>query len=352
MTSAAPITAEELYHKLKNVRVGGSVCQYSLKKCGELVPLVNAINALKTEKDAVILVHSYASPEIIYGVADFVGDSYKLSRDAMMTKAKVIVFVAVRFMGETAKIVNPDKEVLVPARDPGCTLADSITAAQVRQLRQEFPDYTFVCYVNTTAEVKAECDVCVTSANVYQVVERIPSDKIYFLPDKYMGMNLKNEAARRKLKKDIRYFSGVCYVHEEYTREQIMKIRTEYPGAKIVSHPECNAEVVANSDFVGGTEQMLDYMRKTKAKQFLMLTECGLSARLQSEFPDKELVGSCTLCKYMKSNTLEDILSTLKSPKPSERIVIDENVRVRALGCLEAMFRYAEQGPARKVVCE
>jgi quinolinate synthase len=288
MAPVTAMTADDLYAKLKNVRIGGNVCQFSLKKCAELVPLINEINVLKKEMNAVILVHSYVTPEIVYGVADHVGDSYKLSRDAMRTKAKIIVFVAVRFMGETAKIVNPDKEVLVPAPDAGCTLADAITAEEVRRLKKEFPGYAFVCYVNTTAEVKAECDVCVTSANVYQVVERFPSDKIYFLPDKFMGMNLKNEMAKRNIKKDIQFFSGSCYVHEEYTGEQIFKIRSEYPEAKIVSHPECNAEVVANSDFVGGTEQMLDYMRKTQAKQFLMLTECGLSSRLQSEFPDKQ----------------------------------------------------------------
>lgn len=352
MVSAVITTPEELYAKLKNVRVGGSVCQYSLKKCAEMVPLINEINRLKKEKDTVILVHSYVTPEIVYGVADFVGDSYKLSRDAMKTKAKTIVFVAVRFMGETAKIVNPAKEVLVPAPEAGCTLADAITAEDVRRLKKEFPGYAFVCYVNTTAEVKAECDVCVTSANVYQVVERFPSDKIYFLPDKFMGINLVNAMAKRGVKKDIRFFSGTCYVHEDYTQEQIFKVRTEYPGVRIVSHPECNAEVVANSDFVGGTEQMLDYMRKTRAKQFLMLTECGLSSRLQSEFPDKELVGSCSLCKYMKSNTLEDVLRVLKAPTDKERIVVAEDVRVRALKSLESMFKYAEPGTPKKVVCE
>ncbi|MBF0569345.1 MAG: quinolinate synthase NadA [Candidatus Omnitrophica bacterium] len=346
------MTAQQLYEKLRNVRVGGNVCQYSLKKCEELVPLINEIQRLKAEKNAVVLVHSYVSPEIVYGVADFVGDSYKLSRDAINTDAKVIVFVAVRFMGETAKILNPDKEVIVPARDPGCTLADSITAEDVRKLRKSFPDHTFICYVNTSVDVKAECDICVTSANVYQIVERIPNDKIYFLPDKFMGLNLVNEMKRRKSNKTIRFWSGSCYVHEEYTREQILKVRLEYPDAKIVSHPECNAEVVANSDFVGGTEQMLDYMRKTPAKQFLMLTECGLSARLQSEFPGKELVGSCTLCKYMKSNTLEDIARSLKSPRSTERILIEEAVRLRALKSLEAMFKYTENVLVSRTVCE
>ena len=157
---------------------------------------------------------------------------------------------------------------------------------------------------------------------------------------------------RRKSPKAVRFWSGSCYVHEEYTEEQILKVRMEYPEAKIVSHPECNADVVANSDFVGGTEQMLDYMRKATSKRFLMLTECGLSARLQSEFPDKEIVGSCTMCKYMKSNTLKSILRVLKAPHPRERVQIDEAVRVRALKCLEEMFKYAEPVLSRKAACE
>jgi quinolinate synthase len=335
-------TAQALFEKLKNIKVGGTVCTYSLKKCEEFVPLINEINDLKEEKNAVILAHSYISPEIIYGVSDFVGDSYKLSRDAMTTTASTIVFTAVRFMGETAKILNPEKEVFIPAPLDGCTLADSINAAQVRALRQEFPGYTFMCYVNTTAEVKAECDVCVTSFNVYKIAENIPNDKIYFLPDKYMGQNLKNEMERRGVKKDIRFYNGSCYVHEDYGVEQILKIRLEYPDAKIVSHPECNPTVVDSSDFVGSTEQMLAYMRETESKEFLMLTECGLSSRLQSEFPDKKLVGSCTMCRYMKSNTLEDILRVLKNPLPKDRVVFDENIRLRALKSLEAMFYYTQ----------
>lgn len=343
--NAAHLTAEALFDKLKNIKLGagGTVCQFSLKKCAELVPVINEINDLKKAQNAVILAHSYISPEIIYGVADFVGDSYKLSLDAMKTTAKTIVFTAVRFMGETAKILNPEKEVLIPAVLDGCTLADAITAAQVRALRQEFPSYTFICYVNTTAEVKAECDVCVTSSNVYKIAENLPNDKIYFLPDRFMGQNLKNEMERKGINKDIRFFNGSCYVHEEYDIEQILKVRLEHPDAKIVSHPECNSTVVDNSDFVGSTEQMLGYMRETKSKEFLMLTECGLSSRLQSEFPDKKLVGSCTMCKYMKSNTLEDILRVLKSPLPKDKVIMDEATRLKALKSLEAMFHYANK---------
>ena len=342
MLTAHKITAQELYNRLKNIKIGGSVCQFSLKKCEELAPIVNEINELKEEQNAIILAHSYVSPEILYGVADFVGDSYELSKNAMSTKAKKIVFAAVRFMGETAQILNPEKEVLIPGLLDGCTLADSITGQDVRKLRREYPGYTFVCYINTSAAVKAECDVCVTSSNVYRIVANIPNEKIYFLPDKFMGQNLVNEMKAQGIKKDIRYYHGTCYVHEEYDVEQIFRIRSEYPNAKIVSHPECNSTVVANSDFVGSTEQMLAYMRETESQEFLMLTECGLSSRLQSEFPQKKLVGSCTMCRYMKSNTLEDILRVLKDPSPKDRVVFDEDVRLRALKSLEAMFYYTQ----------
>jgi quinolinate synthase len=343
MTTTQSITPQELYESLKNIKVGKDVCQFSLKKCEELTPLINEIRRLKQEKNAIVLAHSYVTPEITYGVADYVGDSYELSKFATTSNAKIIVFAAVRFMGETAQILNPQKEVFIPGLLDGCTLADAINAQDVRRLRQEFPGYTFVCYINTTAEVKAECDVCVTSANVYNIIQNIPNEKIYFLPDKFMGQNLIEEMKRRGVKKDIRYFNGVCYVHEEYGTDQIFKIRTEYPHAKIVSHPECKPAVCEASDFVGSTSQMLKYMRETDADEFLMLTECGLSSRLQKEFPQKKLVGSCTLCKYMKSNTLEDIARVLKNPTPRDRVVIDEATRAKALTCIQAMFTYAEK---------
>ncbi len=336
------MTAQQLHEKLKNIRVGGTVCHYSLKKCEELVPLVNEINVLKDEKNAVILAHSYVSPEITYGVADFVGDSYGLSKDAMATKATTIVFAAVRFMGETAKILNPEKEVLIPSVLDGCSLADSITAEKVVALRKQFPGYTFICYVNTSAEVKAECDVCVTSANVYKITQNFPNDKIYFLPDKLMGQNLAIEMKKRGIKKDIRYYDGTCYVHETYDPELIHRVRLEYPDVKVVSHPECVPAICAESDFVGSTTQMLRFMQKTNAKEFLMLTECGLASRLQSEMPEKKLVGSCVLCKYMKSNTLSDILRVLKNPEAKDRVILDETIRRRALKSLEAMFFYTQ----------
>lgn len=343
MLTKQHITPAKLYEILKNIKVGTHVCTYSLKKCEELTPIINEINDLKEEQNAVILAHSYVAPEIVYGVADYVGDSYQLSKDAVKSDAKRIVFAAVRFMGETAQILNPNKEVLIPAPLDGCTLADSITSEDVRKLRKQYPDYTFICYINTTAEVKAECDVCVTSSNVYTIAERVPNDKIYFLPDKYMGQNLIEEMKARGVHKDIQYWNGVCYVHEEYNPEDILRIRLEYPNAKIVSHPECTPAVVAHSDYVGSTSQMLKYMRETESKEILMLTECGLSSRLQVEFPDKKLVGSCTMCRYMKSNSLEHILRVLKNPTDRDRVIIDPETRMRAQKSIEAMFRYCEQ---------
>jgi quinolinate synthase len=346
------MTGADLFDKLKDVRISGGACSYTLEKCEAMAPLVNAINALKKERNAVILAHSYVSPEIVYGVADFTGDSYQLAKDATRTQADTIVFAAVRFMGETAKILNPSKRVLIPGTDTGCTLADAVTGDDVRRLRREFPEHTFVCYINTTADVKAECDVCVTSSNVYHIVETIPNDKIYFLPDKLMGENLRDEMFRRGVHKDIQVYEGTCYVHEEYDPEMVRFLRLKFPGVKVLSHPECNPGIIKVSDYVGSTSQMLDYVEKSKDSRFAMLTECGLSSRLQVEFPDKQIVGSCTLCKYMKSNSLEGILRVLIKPRPEDEVMLDEDVRLRAQRCIDAMFEYVERAPVSRAPLE
>jgi quinolinate synthase len=320
------LTAEKLYDVLKNVKLGGNVCQYNLKK----------------EKKAVILAHSYVSPEIIHGISDFSGDSYELSKKAQGTDSEIIVFCAVKFMAETAKILNPEKQVLVPSQFNGCTLADAITGDDVIRLKAVHPDHTFVCYINTSAEVKAECEVCVTSANVYKIVEAIPNDKIFFVPDKLMGINLQEEMKRRGVAKEIKLYEGTCYAHEQYDADMIEYIRQQFPEAKVLSHPECNAGVLKHSDYVGSTSQMIKYVKETDAKAYFMLTECGLTGRLQLELPEKKFVGSCTLCKYMKANKLEDILRVLKEPQPEDVVDLDESTRKRALNCIEQMFRFAE----------
>ena len=337
-------TAERLYEQLKNVESGTSG-PYSRERCEQMAPLVDEINRLKKEKNAVILAHSYVHPEIIYGVGDFTGDSYQLSKDAKATQAGLIIFVAVRFMAETAKALNPDKEVRIPSRLSGCSLADCITGADVRRLKAQHPDFTFVCYINTSAEVKAECDVCVTSSNVYNIVERIPSNKIYFLPDKLMGENVQDEMKRRGVEKEILLYDGNCYVHAEYDAGRVSRLRKKYPEIKILSHPECSRDIIEQSDVVASTTGLMDYMRQDKTgSAYLLLTECGLAGRAQVEMPGKVFIGPCLECRYMKSNSLEDIRRVLLNPAPEDIIEISPEVREGSLRCIDNMFRYVESG--------
>lgn len=342
------ITVEQLYKKLKNIRVGNPICKFTMERCEDLLPLIQRIETLKQEKNAIILAHNYVAPEILYGVADYRGDSYGLAKKARQSKADVIVFAAVRFMAETAKILNPDKVVLDPNPDGGCSLADGILDADVRRLRQEYPGYTFVCYINTTAAVKALCDVCVTSSNVYTIIERLENENIFFLPDRLMGQNVIDHIKSRGIKKNIALYDGTCYVHEEYKPESIDFIRLKNPGVKILVHPECEPGVVRKADFVGSTTGMLDHVRQSDKESFFLLTECGLTGILQSEYPDKQFVGACTMCKYMKANSLENVLRVLENPGPSQTIELPEKTRFKALQCIERMFDYAEPQLSKK----
>lgn len=337
------MTTQELYDRLHKIQPATVICNYNFETVEKMIPLIHEINELKKERNAVILAHSYAAPEIILSVADFNGDSFKLSRDAMNVQAKTIVFAAVRFMGETAKILNPEKQVLIPGPLSGCSLADSITGNDVVKLREKYPDHTFVCYINTTAEVKAHCDVCVTSSNVMKIVSNIPNNRIVFLPDKLMGLNLQAELKKQGIHKEIILHEGCCYVHEQYDPEMIEFFRIHNPELLVVSHPECHPGVALHSDFVGSTGQMVDFIKNSNPKaSFLLLTECGLSARMQYEFPEKTFIGSCSMCRYMKSNSLENILETLRHPEKSEQIHLDPKLQQKAKHCIDEMFRYSE----------
>lgn len=337
-------SAEELYQKLQTVKPGSVLCHYSMEQCEKMFPIVEEINALKKEQNAVILAHSYVAPEIILTVADYDGDSFKLSQDATKVKEDTIVFAAVRFMGETAKILNPSKKVLIPGPLTGCSLADSITAKEVQELKKQHPDHTFVCYINTTAEVKAECDVCVTSSNVMKIVENIENDKIFFLPDSLMGQNLKNEMQKKNIQKEILLAKGYCYVHEQYDPDLIQFFRTQNPGLLVVSHPECHPAIALQSDYVGSTGQMVDYLQKAAPKApVLLLTECGLNARMQYEMPERTFIGSCSMCKHMKSNSLENILETLKNKEKAVSIELNAETMEKAKKCIDAMFDYASR---------
>lgn len=337
------MSAEELYEKLKNVKGGAPTALYTLQKCREILPLVNKINRLKVEKNIAILAHYYVTPDIIYGVADYVGDSYKLSKDAQSADCDGIIFAAVKFMGETAKILNPGKDVLVPGDDPACTLADAVKAEDVRELRKKYPEHTFMCYINTNADVKAQCDVCVTSSNVYNIVEKYPSDRIVFVPDKLMGQNVINYLKEKGIEKDIVLFEGSCYVHEEFDPATIDSVRAKVKDVTVLAHPECKPEVASKADYVGSTGQMISYIEKCEHKTFLMLTECGLGASLEVEHPELNFIATCKLCKYMKTNTLENILKTLESPKPEQYVTVDRTIADKALDCINQMFVYAEK---------
>lgn len=325
--------AQRLHEKLH--RLG-----WTLDDCELIAPTTLEINQLKKEQNAVILAHSYQTPDIMYGVGDYIGDSYGLSRMATEHPADKIIFCSVYFMGETAKLLNPQKQVLVP-RVAGCSLADSITGEQVRALREKYPHAGIVCYVNSYAEVKAESDACCTSSNVVAVVEAMPQEEIVFIPDKLMGQNLRNMTSKK-----IITWDGTCIVHEGFNAETVSDIRRRFPGVKILAHPECTPGVVALVDYAGGTAGMLNYVRESEAKTFMLVTECGLTDRFKAEFKDKEIVGTCILCPYMKEIQLEDVLKALKDPAPEQVIEIPPDVADRARDSLNKMFELEQKGIA------
>jgi quinolinate synthase len=314
---------------------------WDYEACRGIAPLTLEINRLKQERGAVILAHSYVEPEIIYGVADFTGDSYGLSLRAREARARVIVFAGVVFMAETAKILSPEATVLVPDRDSGCSLAEAMDGADLARLKALYPDAAVVCYVNSTAEVKAGSDVCVTSANACAIIERLPERRILFVPDRLMAQNLRTELARRGVDKEIIAADGTCIVHDAFDSAEIALVRARFPGVRVVAHPECPPEVAAAADFVGSTGAMMRYVQATPAPYFLMLTECGLVGRLQVEAPEKRFIGGCRLCPYMKLNSLEKVRDVLAAPRPDQVVTIEESLRQKAARGLERMFELA-----------
>ena len=337
-----PIEAEALRLLRSLIHVECSAGRkWNIDTCREIAPLTLEINRLKKEKNAIILTHSYVEPEVIYGVGDFKGDSYYLAAQAKQAQADVIVFAGVVFMAETAKILSPEALVVVPDRDSGCTLADSISGADVRKMKTLYPDAAVVCYINCTAEVKAESDVCVTSSNVYNIVAGLPQKQILFVPDRLMADNIRNEMANRGVDKEIISSDGTCVVHEEFTVSQIEEARKTFPGLKIVAHPECTQEVAEHVDFLGSTGEMMNYVKTTDAPYYLMLTECGLVGRLAVEDPEKNFIGGCRLCPYMKMNTLVKIRDALANPQPHQVITLEDDLSKRAARCIERMFELA-----------
>ncbi len=317
--------AQRLYKNLANLG-------WQKSECLKVAPKTLAINHLKKQTETIILAHSYQSPDIMYGVADFIGDSYGLSRLAMKIKAQRIIFSSVHFMGETVKLLNPDKEVLVPAV-AGCSLADSITSVDVKNLRKKYPQATFVCYINTSAAVKAECDICCTSANAIKIVNNCPTEQVVFLPDQLMGKNIQKQSD-----KEVVLWHGKCIVHEIFTPSEIDLAKKLHPDVKVLAHLECDPEVIKKADLAGSTKDMLEYVSNSKADTFMLVTECGITDRVKKENPNKKIVGGCNLCPFMRSINLDGVLTALTNPQPSQVINIDKQIFVRARNTVDKMF--------------
>jgi quinolinate synthase len=298
-------------------------------------PLIAEINRLKREKNAVILAHNYMTPEIFHGVGDFIGDSLGLAREAARTDAKIIVQAGVHFMAETSKVLCMDKTVLIPDLRAGCSLAASITGADVRLIKQRYPGVPVVTYVNTTAEVKAETDICCTSANAVQVVEAAAreagADRVILLPDEFLARNVARQT-------DIRIIAwqGRCEVHERFEAEDIRQVREAWPNAEILAHPECPAEVLELADFAGSTTALSDYVIRRKPRQVVLITECSMADNIAADAPDTEFVRPCNLCPHMKRISLENIHEALL--KGQHEVLVDADVAARARLAVQRMI--------------
>jgi quinolinate synthase len=336
----------EMYLKLKRM-IGDYTPDFELRYKAELAV---EINRLKAEKNAVILGHNYMEPALYHSIPDFVGDSLELSRKAARTDKSIIVFCGVKFMAETAKILNPTKTVLLPSEKAGCSLAASITAEDVRALKRRFPGVPVVTYVNTYADVKAESDICCTSGNAVAVVNSLKADTVIFLPDEYLAKNVAREtgkhiifpslhphAADTEVDYQMIGWHGKCEVHEKFTVDDIRRVREQFPDVVILAHPECSPEVTQAADFSGSTSAMIRYVEQTNAPRYLLLTECAMGENIAAANPDKEMLRLCTVrCPHMNQITLED---TLKSLQLNRYVIeVPEEIRVRAARAVERMI--------------
>ena len=293
-------------------------------------PLIHKINMLKKQKNAVVLAHNYQTPEIFHAVADIAADSLALAVEAEKTDADIIILCGVHFMAETAKLMNPNKKVLLPDMGAGCSLASSITAKDVRMLKEKYPGVPVVTYVNTSAEVKAESDICCTSANAIKVVESFGADKVIFLPDQYMAKYVQS-----KTKVQIISWVGTCIVHEKFSAQEIKDIKKQNPEIKVLTHPECPPEVIAASDFTGSTTGMSRYVKDNQPKKVMLVTECSMSDNVQVDNPNVQFIRPCNLCPYMKTISLPKILDCLE--KETNEILIPELIINKARKSVERM---------------
>ena len=340
-----------LQQKSKSVRVKSRPClEYTKQLAEEMAPLyakvkdvippvewpqmapyIKAINELKREKNAVILAHNYMTPEIFHCIADFMGDSLQLAKQASEVEGDVIIQCGVHFMAETSKLMNPEKTVLIPSMKAGCSLADSITAHDVRLLRETYPGVPIVTYINTTAEVKAECDITCTSSNAVKVVESLGADRVIMVPDEYLAKYVQTQTDV-----EIIAWKGHCEVHERFTAEEMREYREANPGIKIIAHPECPPEVIDEADFTGSTSGMIKWVQDKRPLKVLMVTECSMSDNVAVETPGVNFIRPCNFCPHMKRISLENVLDSLIEMK--QEVVIDSKIANRARTAIEKMI--------------
>lgn len=294
-------------------------------------PKIEAINRLKAERNAVILGHNYMTPEIYHCVSDIVGDSLALARSAAETDADVIVMAGVHFMAETAKLINPEKTVLVPSLEAGCSLAASITGADVRLMKEKYPGVPVVTYVNTSADVKAESDICCTSGNAVKIIESLGVDRVIMLPDEFLALNV-----ARETDVDIITWKGRCEVHEQFTPQDIRDFRESYPGVVVLAHPECPPEVIDEADYSGSTAGMSDYVGEHHPGRVVLVTECSMSDNVSAQYPNIEFVKPCNLCPHMKRIELDNILTALQNME--HEVTIDPAIAGDARRSVERML--------------
>tara|TARA_R110002124_G_scaffold114535_5_gene269181 strand:- start:4510 stop:5577 length:1068 start_codon:yes stop_codon:yes gene_type:complete len=299
-------------------------------------PIIFQINRLKAEKDAVILAHNYQTPQIYHGVADIVGDSLQLAIEATKVRQQVIVQCGVHFMAETSKLLNPDKTVLIPDSRAGCSLAESITVEDVMAMRQMHPGVPVVTYVNTSAAVKAVTDVCCTSSNALDIVNRVDGDTVIMIPDQYLAKN-----TAKKTSKKIITWAGACEVHETFTAEDISELRHAYPTAKIIAHPECPPEVIDAVDFAGSTAAMIDWVKTTRPARVVMVTECSMSDNVASETTGVDFLRGCNICPHMKRINLENVLWSLHTM--SEEVTVPAEIIPAARQAVERMIEMSRK---------
>ncbi|MQQ09340.1 quinolinate synthase NadA [Epibacterium sp. SM1979] len=295
-------------------------------------PYVKAINDLKAERNAVILGHNYMTPEIYHGISDFGGDSLQLAIKATEVEADVIVQCGVHFMAETSKILSPEKTVLMPDMDAGCSLAESVTADGIAEMRRRYPGAPVVTYVNTTAEVKAASDICCTSSNAAQIVGAMESDTVIMTPDQYLAQNV----ARDVPHKNVVWWEGSCIVHEQYTAKDLREFREWNPGTRLIAHPECPPDVVNEADFSGSTSGIIKYVTDEKPEKAMLITECSMASNISDALPEVDFVGPCNMCPYMKKITLEKVLYALDTM--TGQIEVDPTVAEKARLAVQRMI--------------